>query len=93
MLSQKCRKKIEKIFDWAKTTQILFKPLTLDEVTGIVELQINDLNKRLVEHRVTMQDNKAISGWQKRSMTPSLVRALLSDISKVTWRQSWRVQW
>lgn len=32
---------------------VLFKPLTFDEITQIVDLLVADLNKRLAERRVT----------------------------------------
>jgi ATP-dependent Clp protease ATP-binding subunit ClpB len=39
---------------------ILFKPLTLDEITTIVDLLLADLNQRLAEKRVTvLLDHKA----------------------------------
>ncbi len=39
---------------------ILFKPLTLEEITTIVDLLLADLNKRLADRRVTVKlDNKA----------------------------------
>jgi len=33
---------------------VLFKPLTLDELKHIVELQIGDIRKRLAERRITL---------------------------------------
>jgi ATP-dependent Clp protease ATP-binding subunit ClpB len=39
---------------------ILFKPLTLEEITSIVDLLMADLNKRLAERRVAVKlDGKA----------------------------------
>jgi ATP-dependent Clp protease ATP-binding subunit ClpB len=42
---------------------ILFKPLTLEEITQIVDLLIADLNKRLVERRVTVSLDKKAKDW------------------------------
>jgi ATP-dependent Clp protease ATP-binding subunit ClpB len=42
---------------------ILFKPLTLEEITKIVDLLIADLNKRLVERRVTVSLDKKAKDW------------------------------
>lgn len=42
---------------------ILFKPLTLEEITRIVDLLVADLNKRLVERRVTVKFDRKAGEW------------------------------
>jgi len=42
---------------------ILFKPLTLEEITKIVDLLLADLNKRLVERRVTVVLDTKAKAW------------------------------
>tara|TARA_B100000965_G_C19600026_1_gene762045 strand:- start:3173 stop:5767 length:2595 start_codon:yes stop_codon:yes gene_type:complete len=42
---------------------VLFKPLTLDEITQIVDLLLKDLNKRLEDRRVTVKLNKEAHAW------------------------------
>ncbi len=42
---------------------ILFKPLTLDEITRIVDLLVLDLNKRLSEKRVTVMLEAKAREW------------------------------
>ena len=42
---------------------ILFKPLTLEEITEIVDLLLVDLNKRLKERRVTVELDEAARKW------------------------------
>ncbi|AWI08015.1 ATP-dependent chaperone ClpB [Ereboglobus luteus] len=42
---------------------ILFKPLTLDEITAIVDLLLADLNKRLTDRRVTVTMDKKTKEW------------------------------
>jgi len=42
---------------------ILFKPLTLDEITLIVDLLLVDLNKRLADRRVTVTLDKEAKDW------------------------------
>ena len=42
---------------------ILFKPLTLEEITRIVDLLVADLNKRLTERRVTVKFDKKAAEW------------------------------
>jgi ATP-dependent Clp protease ATP-binding subunit ClpB len=42
---------------------ILFKPLTLEEITSIVDLLLADLNKRLAERRVTVTLDKKAHEW------------------------------
>ncbi len=42
---------------------ILFKPLTLEEITTIVDLLLADLNKRLAERRVTVQLDRKAKDW------------------------------
>ncbi|HVS53264.1 MAG TPA: ATP-dependent chaperone ClpB [Opitutaceae bacterium] len=42
---------------------ILFKPLTLEEITSIVDLLLADLNKRLADRRVTVQLDKKAKEW------------------------------
>ena len=42
---------------------ILFKPLTLEEITTIVDLQLTDLNKRLADRRVTVVLDKKAKEW------------------------------
>jgi ATP-dependent Clp protease ATP-binding subunit ClpB len=42
---------------------ILFKPLTLEEITTIVDLLLTDLNKRLADRRVTVALDKKAKEW------------------------------
>jgi len=42
---------------------ILFKPLTLEEITTIVDLLLADLNKRLADRRVTVKLDKKAKEW------------------------------
>jgi ATP-dependent Clp protease ATP-binding subunit ClpB len=42
---------------------ILFKPLTLEEITHIVDLLLADLNKRLLERRVTVKLDSKAKDW------------------------------
>jgi ATP-dependent Clp protease ATP-binding subunit ClpB len=42
---------------------ILFKPLTLEEITGIVDLLVSDLNKRLADRRVTVALDPKAREW------------------------------
>jgi ATP-dependent Clp protease ATP-binding subunit ClpB len=42
---------------------ILFKPLTLEEITRIVDLLLADLNTRLVDRRVTVTLDKKAKAW------------------------------
>jgi ATP-dependent Clp protease ATP-binding subunit ClpB len=42
---------------------ILFKPLTLEEITTIVDLLLADLNQRLVDRRVTVVLDKKAKEW------------------------------
>ncbi len=42
---------------------ILFKPLTLEEITRIVDLLVADLNKRLAERRITIELDEAARKW------------------------------
>jgi ATP-dependent Clp protease ATP-binding subunit ClpB len=42
---------------------ILFKPLTLEEITSIVDLLLVDLNKRLADRRVTVKLDKTAHEW------------------------------
>jgi ATP-dependent Clp protease ATP-binding subunit ClpB len=42
---------------------ILFKPLTLEEITVIVDLLLADLNKRLADRRVTVTLDKTAKEW------------------------------
>jgi ATP-dependent Clp protease ATP-binding subunit ClpB len=42
---------------------ILFKPLTLEEITSIVDLLLADLNKRLADRRVTVTLDKSARDW------------------------------
>ncbi|HEY1108991.1 MAG TPA: AAA family ATPase, partial [Opitutaceae bacterium] len=42
---------------------ILFKPLTLEEITRIVDLLLADLNKRLADRRVTVKLDKKAHEW------------------------------
>src|SRR5688500_5423661 len=42
---------------------ILFKPLTLEEITTIVDLLMADLNKRLAERRVTVNLDRKAKEW------------------------------
>ncbi len=42
---------------------ILFKPLTLEEITSIVDLLMADLNQRLAERRVTVQLDPKAKEW------------------------------
>ena len=42
---------------------IRFKPLTLEEITAIVDLLLADLNKRLADRRVTVSLDKKAKEW------------------------------
>lgn len=42
---------------------ILFKPLTLEEITSIVDLLLADLNKRLADRRVTVKLDAKAKEW------------------------------
>jgi ATP-dependent Clp protease ATP-binding subunit ClpB len=42
---------------------ILFKPLTLEEITSIVDLLLADLNKRLADRRVTVSLDAKAKEW------------------------------
>lgn len=42
---------------------ILFKPLTLEEITRIVDLLLADLNRRLADRRVTVTLEKKAKAW------------------------------
>ena len=42
---------------------ILFKPLTLEEITSIVDLLMADLNKRLADRRVTVRLDPQAKEW------------------------------
>ncbi len=42
---------------------ILFKPLTLEEITIIVDLLLADLNKRLADRRVTVKLDRKAKDW------------------------------
>lgn len=42
---------------------ILFKPLTLEEITSIVDLLLADLNKRLADRRITVRLDKKAKAW------------------------------
>lgn len=42
---------------------ILFKPLTLEEITRIVDLLLVDLNKRLADRRVTVELDEKARAW------------------------------
>ncbi|TAG27324.1 MAG: ATP-dependent chaperone ClpB [Verrucomicrobia bacterium] len=42
---------------------VLFKPLTLEEITRIVDLLVNDLNQRLTERRVTVTFDAQAREW------------------------------
>jgi ATP-dependent Clp protease ATP-binding subunit ClpB len=42
---------------------ILFKPLTLEEITSIVDLLLADLNKRLADRRITVALDKKAHEW------------------------------
>ena len=42
---------------------ILFKPLTLEEITTIVDLLLADLNKRLADRRVTVSLDPKAKEW------------------------------
>jgi len=42
---------------------ILFKPLTLEEITSIVDLLMADLNKRLADRRLTVQLDRKAKDW------------------------------
>ena len=42
---------------------ILFKPLSLDEITKIVDLLLADLNKRLADRRVLVEFTEAAKKW------------------------------
>jgi ATP-dependent Clp protease ATP-binding subunit ClpB len=42
---------------------ILFKPLTLEEITTIVDLLLADLNRRLADRRVTVRLDSKAKAW------------------------------
>jgi ATP-dependent Clp protease ATP-binding subunit ClpB len=42
---------------------ILFKPLTLEEITQIVDLLLADLNKRLSERQITLKFDETACAW------------------------------
>src|SRR5690606_27502528 len=42
---------------------ILFKPLTLEEITSIVDLLVADLNRRLADRRVTVSLDTKAKEW------------------------------
>ncbi|MGB0745288.1 MAG: AAA family ATPase, partial [Opitutales bacterium] len=42
---------------------ILFKPLALEEITRIVDLQLADLNKRLSERRIEIEFDDSARSW------------------------------
>jgi ATP-dependent Clp protease ATP-binding subunit ClpB len=42
---------------------VLFKPLTLEEITSIVDLLMADLNKRLADRRVTVKLDSKAKDW------------------------------
>src|SRR5690606_323449 len=42
---------------------ILFKPLTLEEITKIVDLLLGDLNKRLADRRILIEFDDAARTW------------------------------
>ncbi len=42
---------------------VLFKPLTLEEITNIVDLLMVDLNKRLADRRITVQLDPKAKDW------------------------------
>jgi ATP-dependent Clp protease ATP-binding subunit ClpB len=42
---------------------ILFKPLTLEEITRIVDLLVADLNKRMADRRITIELDEAARTW------------------------------
>lgn len=42
---------------------VLFKPLTLEEITQIVDLLLADLNKRLANRRITIEFDDAARTW------------------------------
>ena len=46
---------------------VLFKPLTLDEITQVVDLQMGDLRKRLGEHGITLDVTESARQWVARS--------------------------
>ncbi len=48
---------------------ILFKPLTLEEIETIVDLLLADLNKRLVDKRVTVVLDKKAKEWVAEKVT------------------------
>ena len=57
---------------------ILFQPLTLDEITRIVDLLMADLNKRLAERRVIVEFDKKAKEWPpKKAMIGPSARARL----------------
>jgi len=45
---------------------VLFKPLTLEEITSIVDLLIEDVNKRLDERRIVIKLSEAAKEWVGR---------------------------
>ncbi len=45
---------------------VLFKPLTLDEIARIVDLQVADLNRRLSEQRIGLELTESAKDWLAR---------------------------
>jgi hypothetical protein len=54
---------------------ILFKPLTLEEITQIVDLLLADLNKRLADRRVTVTLDEGEGMGGREGLRPGLRRA------------------
>jgi len=51
---------------------ILFKPLSLEEITTIVDLLLADLNKRLADRRVTVVLDKKAKEWSAATIQCSV---------------------
>jgi ATP-dependent Clp protease ATP-binding subunit ClpB len=72
---------------------ILFKPLTLEEITTIVDLLLADLNKRLADRRVTVvldkKEGEGVGG--REGLRPGLRRAAAEAFPAAQYRDEWPV--
>jgi ATP-dependent Clp protease ATP-binding subunit ClpB len=44
---------------------VLFKPLTLDEITGVVELLAKELCERLSQQGIVLEISQEAEGWRR----------------------------
>ena len=72
---------------------VLFKPLSLEEITEIVDLLLNSLNKRLEDRKVTVVFTDAAKKMDrgKKGTTRLMEPARLSDSYRSKSRPNWRV--